>query len=319
MNSQKRVVLTGPSIFTRPTISWLKKIFQLTIIDYDLSETELAAVIQSLQPVEGLIHGGSTFISEVFFKRIPEIKWNIFPGMEPFPIYNRSALDCAREHNIPIFPTGGGLRAVAETTCQEISDPFLIRKRATGRNIEVPYHTADYHLFETLAIIGSGHLASEIFARCPHLKKFERLCHSGRSEKPDFTSKTGAPFRHMEDAFSSSIVVLTIAHIPGITDNYVDLNLLRLIPHHGLVINNVRPQIMNIPETLRFALERRDVTIIIDASNLEIKQEYGLEILNELVALGNIILTGHTAWKKPSTRKEYSAGLRRIISEKNLA
>jgi hypothetical protein len=72
-------------------------------------------------------------------------------------------------------------------------------------------------------------------------------------------------------------------------------------------------------ETLKFADERPDVTIIIDASPAEIVREYGQRWLDAIDKLPNIILTGHTAWKKPYTRKEYSVETRRVITEKILA
>ena len=316
---KKRVFLTGSELLTRSTINWLKKVFNLVVIEYEINEVELSGLMQIQRPVEGLIHGGATPISDLFFKRIPQIKWNIFPGMEPFPIYNKAALNWAKEHNIPIYPTGGGLRAVAETTCQEISDPILIRKRATGLGLETPFHTTDYHRLDSLAVIGQGNLAKEIFARCPHIKKFEDVCCSGRRENPEFTKETGIPFLPVEEAFQADIVILTVAHIPGATDNYIGSDLMHRINSHGLLINNIRPQIMNLLKTFEFATDRRDVTIIIDASRTEIEREYGQEIIRAIDFCPNILLTGHTAWKKPHTRKEYSTGVRKVVDENNLA
>lgn len=317
---KKKVILSGPDLLTRSTIRWLKEVFQMTLVYHEINEVELSSLIQTLRPIDGLIHGGPTPITDLFFKRTPQIKWNIFPGMEPFPTYNRAALDYAKAHNILIYPTGGGIRAVAETTCQEISDPLLIRKRAAGLGLEVPFGITNFHRLDSLAVIGLGNLAKKILADCPTIKKFEQVCYSGRSEKPGFTAETGIPFKRMEKAFTSDIVVLSIAHIPEVTDNYIGSKLLQMVARHGVVINNIRPQIMNMAETIAFAKKRRDVTIIIDASRDEIVLQYGYnETLMAIDSCPNITLTGHTAWKKSYTRKEYSVGVRNVVTENNLA
>lgn len=77
---------------------------------------------------------------------------------------------------------------------------------------------------------------------------------------------------------------------------------------------------MHMAETLAFAKKRCDVTIIIDASRDEIIHQYEYDpTLMTIESCPNIILTGHSAWKKPYTRKEYSAGTRNVIIENNLA
>lgn len=315
---KKRVILTGPELLTNSAIRWLKNVFDLTIICYEINEVELSSLLQNLR-AEGLIHGGPTPITDLFFKRTPQIKWNIFPGMEPFPTYSRPALKYAKEHSVQIYPTGGGLRAVAETTRLEISDTLIIKKRAAGLGLEAPFNLTDFHRFDSLAVIGLGNLAKEIFLNYPTIKKFEQVCYSGRSENSDFTAKNGIPFKRMEKAFASDIIVLSIAHIPGVTDNYIGSKLLNLVARYGVVINNVRPQIMNMGETVAFAKKRPDVTIIIDASKEEILREYGIDMLNAILKCPNIILTGHSAWKKSYTRKEYSVGTRNVVTENNLA
>jgi lactate dehydrogenase-like 2-hydroxyacid dehydrogenase len=318
MKLTKSVVLAGSDLLTNQTVRWLKNIFDLYVIDYNLDEHHLATVLGTYDAV-GLIHGGGTFISDHFFRKCPRLEWNIFPGMEPFPIYNRPALDYAKEHNIPIYPTGGGIQAVVETTLQQISDPILLKKRATGWRREIPFNLNAYHAAEELSVIGLGNLGKEILLRCQASGKFGHILFSGRKENPEFTKKTGIPFVPMNEAFKADVVIITVAHIYGVTDNYIGRDLLNEAAPHSLIINNVRPQIMNMAETLKFADERPDVTIIIDASPAEIVREYGQRWLDAIDKLPNIILTGHTAWKKPYTRKEYSVETRRVITEKILA
>lgn len=314
---KKRVVLTGSKLLITSTVRWLKKIFELYIIDIKINENGLSRVIGAHNAI-GLIHGGNTFISEFLFKNCPSLRWSVFPGIEPFPTFNRAALNLCQDHLFPVYSTGGGIRAVVQTTIEQISDLTLLKKRAAGRRIDLPFIVDKYHAHETLSVIGLGNMGKEILLRCKARGKFDKVIFSGRTDNLEFTEKTGIPFRPMEEAFRADVVILTIAHIAGVTDNYVGHDLMHQINPHGLLINNVRPQIMDIQRTFDFAMVRDDVTIIIDASLAEIEREYGQTLLNTLKHHPNIVFTGHTAWKKPYTRQEYSAGVMKIITENNL-
>ncbi|HLM83829.1 MAG TPA: NAD(P)-dependent oxidoreductase [Candidatus Bathyarchaeia archaeon] len=318
MKKKKKVVLTGPELLTGPAASWLEKTFHLLVVDYDVSEVELCDLVKKFDAI-GLIHGGPTFLTEQIFKSCPEVQWHIFLGMEPFPIYNRAALDFSRQLQIPIYSSGGGIHAVVETTIQQICDLTLLKKRAAGRQHELPFFAPFYQLNEKLAVIGLGNLGKNILIKCQTSQKFGHILFSGRKENPEFTENTKIPFVPMNEAFKADIIVITVAHLPGVTDNYIGIDVLSQAAPHALIVNNIRPQIMNMVETIAFAIVRPDVMTILDASRKEILREYGERMLESIDQHPNIVLTGHTSWKTTFTISEYSEGLMSVIREKNLA
>lgn len=149
---------------------------------------------------------------------------------------------------------------------------------------------------KTLGIIGSGRIAEAMARRA--LGFDMRILYTGRSQKPDFESLTGARYCTKEELLQESDFVSL--HIPSTpeTHHYLDEKEFNLMKSSAILVNTARGAVVN-EKALVSALEKKLIAGAgLDVFEREPEVEFGL------LQLTNVVLAPHSGTRTLETRNQ---------------
>jgi phosphoglycerate dehydrogenase-like enzyme len=320
----KKVAISCSSMITETYLSRVKNIFQLAESGCSLSETELSELLAGL---DGFIMGGEERITENVLEHASP-KWFTFIGIQSETSFPGRSLEICKSRNIPIYKTGGGGKAVAQTTFEQIAYCNPAWHRSQFKDVPKsilfePQFSETLLSQQSVSVIGAGGIGGEVLRMLRG--KCKKLVYSGGTGVRQELKDEGFVYEQsLENAFNADVVTIHLAVIPGVTEKLIRMRHLAQLNQHALLINNARAELFNPEDLLTFLKARSDVMSVFDVYWAEgaelddlIKDESN--VLTRLYLQPNFLHTGHSAAKRGVTYKEYGEGLLRIINDNHLA
>jgi len=192
-----------------------------------------------------------------------------------------------------------------------------------AKNREIPVDRESILQSQTLLIVGAGGIGGRVMKLAKN-SFGEVLYTGGRGEKQELRE---AGFRYIADfaeAFSiADAVSIHLALIPA-TEKIITVGQLAKMPKNGFLLNNARAGIISSGDMETFLFNRPDVQIVCDefyVNGEEFRKkmyEQGANVYQNIIGCDNFWYTGHTANQGEMTKREYSEGVLKILSQLGL-
>lgn len=313
---KKTALLTCPKMLLQEHLTELKKTLDLNTADCALNETGL---IRELRGVSWLIMGGLEKITLKVLKD-NQLEQIVFLGIQPETFFTKEAWQYCQDR-IPVIATGGGQKAVALTTLEEITSWAKEKQILIARGLKTPPPVGEILQKTKITVIGAGKIGTMVLnGLIEHGCRVNLAYHDlARKEELDQIGLTFLP--DLASAFEADIVSLHMNLVAGVNEGVIKEEYLKRIKPGGLFINNSRAELVDLQGLKQFLPARLDARVIFDPFYLEGADLENLDsktmgcyvyILRRI----NFAYTGHTAAMRPETYREYGEALLRIIKER---
>ena len=314
MERTRRIVLTCPGIFTEELLTYLNSNYELVSVGCSMSEE---GSVEVLKNSDILIMGGNEVITPYVLENIPQKLQFIFAGIQASTAFPGTW----EEVRGRVFATGGGQEAVAQTTLQQLTFYNPLRLQGVmAKNKETPIHRDAILGNQTLLIVGAGTIGGRVMELAKG--RFKEIVYAGgKGEKRELRESGFGYIADLREAFEIADAASIHSVLIPATEKSITIKQLAKMPRNGFLLNNARSGIIA-PEDLKVVLYNRpDMQVIFDefyVNGEEFRKtmnESTPNIYQKIIGFRNFCYTGHTANQGELTRREYSAGVMRLIKE----